>query len=50
MGVDAFRSSKSSGTLVSGSDSFTVGGTLDVTANQPTGEYTGTFTVAVEYQ
>jgi len=50
MEVNDFTGSKSSGTLVSGSDNFTVGGTLEVTANQPTGEYTGTFTVAVEYQ
>jgi len=50
MTVDNFTGSKATGTLVSGSDSFNVGGTLDVAANQATGEYTGTFTVTVEYQ
>lgn len=50
MVVDSFAGSKSNGTLVSGADSFTVGGTLAVSANQPSGEYTGTFTVSVEYQ
>lgn len=50
MDVNGFTGSKSGGTLVSGADSFTVGGTLAVAANQPTGEYTGTFTVAVEYE
>jgi len=50
MVVNDFTGSKSSGTPVSGSDNFTVGGTLGVTANQPTGENTGTLTVAVEYQ
>ena len=50
MEVNDFSGSKSGGTLVSGADSFTVGGTLEVAANQPTGEYTGTFTVAVEYE
>lgn len=50
MTVNNFTGSKANGTLVSGADSFTVGGTLAVAANQATGEYTGTFTVAVEYQ
>lgn len=50
MTVDAFTGSKANGTLVAGSDTFTVGGTLGVAANQATGEYTGTFVVAVEYQ
>jgi len=50
MDVNDFTGSKSGGTLVSGSDNFTVGGTLEVAANQPTGEYTGTFTVGVEYE
>ena len=50
MTVNAFTGSKVGGTLVSGSDSFTVCGTLGVEANQPTGEYTGTFVVGVEYQ
>lgn len=50
MTVDNFAGSKSNGTLVSGQDNFTVGGSLGVSANQATGEYTGTFTVAVNYQ
>ena len=50
MTVNNFTGSKATGTLVSGADTFTVGGTLGVAANQATGEYTGTFTVAVEYQ
>lgn len=50
MTVDNFTGSKATGTLVSGADSFNVGGTLGVAANQATGEYTGTFTVTVEYQ
>ncbi len=49
MTVDSFTGSKASGTLVAGADSFTVGGSLGVAANQATGSYTGTFTVAVEY-
>ncbi|MEM9939509.1 MAG: DUF4402 domain-containing protein [Pseudomonadota bacterium] len=50
MTVDAFTGSKSTGTLVAGTDTFTVGGQLNVAANQATGEYTGTFAVTVEYQ
>ena len=50
MTVNNFTGSKSNGTLVAGEDDFTVGGTLAVAANQATGEYTGTFTVTVEYQ
>jgi hypothetical protein len=50
MTVDNFSGSKASGTLAAGQDSFTVGGKLGVSANQATGEYTGTFTVAVNYQ
>ncbi|MEM7492333.1 MAG: DUF4402 domain-containing protein [Pseudomonadota bacterium] len=50
MDVDNFTGSKASGTLTSVADNFTVGGTLDVGANQAAGEYTGTFTVTVEYQ
>ncbi|MEE4205642.1 MAG: DUF4402 domain-containing protein [Erythrobacter sp.] len=42
--------SKSEGQLLSGQDSFTVGGTLEVGAQQEPGLYTGAFTVAVEYQ
>jgi hypothetical protein len=33
----------------SGSDSFTVGGTLNVTAGKPAGVYAGTFNVTVAY-
>jgi len=50
MVVDGFTGSKAGGTLVAGTDTFTVGGTLEVAANQASGEYTGTFVVAVEYQ
>ncbi|NBC20825.1 MAG: DUF4402 domain-containing protein [Alphaproteobacteria bacterium] len=50
MTVDGFTGSKSNGTLASGADDFTVGGTLAVAANQAAGDYTGAFTVAVEYQ
>ncbi len=50
MKVYDFSGSKDSGTLVSGNDSFTVGGALDVAALQPAGKYSGSFTVAVEYQ
>lgn len=50
MKVSDFSGSKSAGTLVAGNDDFTVGGTLGVDANQATGEYTGTFVVAVNYQ
>ncbi len=35
---------------LTGTDSFTVGGTLSVGANQADGAYTGTFTVTVDYQ
>lgn len=37
------------GTLAGGSDTFTVGGTLQVTANQAEGIYNGTFNVTVAY-
>ncbi|MEL6568816.1 MAG: DUF4402 domain-containing protein [Pseudomonadota bacterium] len=51
MTVNNFTGSKANGTLsTGGTDSFDVGGTLNVAANQATGEYTGTFTVTVEYQ
>ena len=48
--VNDFTGSKANGQLVSGQDDFTVGGKLGVAANQATGEYTGTFVVAVSYQ
>ena len=50
MKVYAFTGSKTSGTLVNGTDSFTVGGELAVAAMQPAGKYRGNFVVAVEYQ
>lgn len=50
MTVNDFTGSKANGTLVAGQDDFTVGGTLEVGANQSSGEYTGTFIVTVEYQ
>ena len=50
MDVVNFTGSKAAGLLVNGADNFEVGGTLKVAANQPAGKYTGTFTVAVEYQ
>lgn len=50
MTVDGFAGSQETGTLSNGADSFSVGGTLSVGANQATGEYTGTFIVTVEYQ
>ena len=50
MRVSDFTGSKAGGQLLSGEDSFTVGGTLDVAARQEAGLYSGSFTVAVEYQ
>jgi len=50
MRVFEFNGSKSGGQLLSGEDSFTVGGTLDVSVRQEAGRYNGSFTVAVEYQ
>ncbi len=38
-----------SSTLTAGADAFTVGGTLNVGANQVAGTYTGTFDVSVNY-
>lgn len=48
--VSDFTGSKANGQLLKGEDSFTVGGTLDVGVRQEAGKYTGSFTVAVEYQ
>lgn len=42
--------SKASGTLTLGTDSFTVGGTLSVGADQTVGPYAGTFVVSISYQ
>ena len=50
MRVSDFNGSKSNGQLLKGEDAFTVGGTLDVGVRQEAGKYTGSFTVAVEYQ
>ena len=49
MTVDSFSPSKSSGTLEGGVDTFSVGATLNVAANQPVGSYTGSFNVTVAY-
>ena len=49
MTVDTWTGSKAGGTLSSGSDTFTVGGTLHVGANQVAGSYTATFSVSVNY-
>jgi len=49
MVISDVTGSKASGQLLSGEDSFSVGGTLAVAARQAAGRYTGTFTVAVEY-
>lgn len=50
MRVADFTGSKANGQILKGEDSFTVGGTLDVGVRQEAGKYTGSFTVAVEYQ
>ncbi len=51
MSVSSFVSSKADeiGTLTGGTEDFAVGANLSVTANQPTGDYVGTFAVSVEY-
>jgi len=51
MTVGTFTSNKSSnaGTLSGGSDTFAVGATLNVQANQAPGNYTGTFNVSIAY-
>jgi len=43
-------SENSSGTLTGGSESFSVGGSLAIAANQAPGSYSGTFAVTVNYQ
>ena len=48
--VSGFNGSKADGQLLKGEDNFTVGGSLDVAARQEAGKYSGSFTVAVEYQ
>ena len=50
MTVDTWTGSKATGTLSgAGADTFTVGATLHVGANQVAGTYTGTFSVTVAY-
>ena len=51
MTLNNFTSSKTgnTGTLNSGTDSFTVGASLIVKAKQNSGDYEGTFTVTVNY-
>jgi hypothetical protein len=46
----SLTSSASSAVLVANAASFTVGGSLAVGANQADGDYTGTYTVTVDYQ
>lgn len=50
MTIANFAGSKPNGTLANGTDSFTVGGVLNVAARQAAGDYQGTFVVTVEYQ
>lgn len=51
MAVDTFTDDTSStGTLTGGSDTFNVGATLTVGANQTAGSYSGSYTVTVNYQ
>ena len=47
--VDSFTTSAGAGTLSSGNQTFTLGGTLHVGASQVSGAYTGTFNVTVAY-
>lgn len=46
----SLTSSATSAVLVANAASFTVGGSLAVGANQADGDYTGTYTVTVNYQ
>lgn len=50
MGVGTLTFSASTVTLTGGAGSFNVGGTLSVGANQAAGDYTGNYTVTVNYQ
>ena len=51
MKVDSFTDSEGgTGTLVGGTDSFTVGATLRINNNQSAGAYSGSFDVTVAYQ
>ncbi len=51
MTVSSFESSSfaDQGVLTGGTHTFSMGAELQVAANQPTGDYVGTFAVAVEY-
>jgi len=50
MTINSFVSNPSgAGTLSAGAQVLTVGGTLNVAANQAAGSYTGNFTVVVDY-
>ena len=49
--VDTFTDDTAgTGTLTGGTDTFNVGATLNLSAAQPAGAYTGTYTVTVDYQ
>ncbi|MEQ8664156.1 MAG: DUF4402 domain-containing protein [Rhodospirillales bacterium] len=50
MTVDTFTNDSGGSIGGGGSDSFNVGATLTVAANQVAGSYTGTYTVSVDYQ
>lgn len=50
MEVNVFTSDPTpNGTITAGTSTLYVGATLNVDANQPSGEYTGSFTVTVNY-
>jgi hypothetical protein len=49
MDVTGLAPSESTVTLTTGEDTFTVGGTLNVSDGQNPGQYTGTFAVQVDY-
>ncbi len=49
MAINRFTASSPTGTLREGRDTFTVGGSLEVNANQPSGLYRGTFSVTAAY-
>lgn len=48
--MSASLTDDASGTLTGGSETFNVGATLSVGANQTAGSYSGTYTVSVDYQ
>ncbi|VWX60478.1 conserved exported hypothetical protein [Sphingorhabdus sp. 109] len=48
--MTAALTSSDSTLVLDGTDSFAVGGTLSVAANQADGAYSGTFSVSVDYQ